>query len=259
MEAFITQSMCHILDPSGCYGSGMDDSTFRSCSLHRRQWLQGVTALVAVEWAGARPSTARASAAALTLPPLPYRANALAPHLSKRTLSLHHGKHHQTYVDKTNQLIAGTELVGRELADIVRASAGKPERQPLFNNAAQAWNHAFYWQSMRPKGGGTPSGELAQRIDSSFGSFDAFAKEFTAAATAQLGSGWAWLVADGDKLAVFKTGNADTPIASGKRPLLTLDVWEHAYYLDYQNKRADYVKAFLDHLANWEFAAANLG
>jgi len=194
----------------------------------------------------------------LTLPKLPYPEDALEPYISARTLSFHYGKHHQGYLDKLNQLITGTELADLSLDALIKAT-GAPDKMAIFNNAAQAWNHGFYWSSMQPKGGGKPQGKLAEQLDAAFGSFDNFKKEFTAAALGQFGSGWAWLVQEGDKLKIMKTSNADTPMAKeGLKPLLVIDVWEHAYYLDYQNRRADYVTAFLDNLVNWEFAAGNL-
>lgn len=192
------------------------------------------------------------------LPALPYADHALEPVISANTLHFHHGKHHQAYVDNLNKLIAGTGLAQLPLEKIVRETAGKPDQVAIFNNAAQAWNHAFFWSSLKPGGGGEPPAALKKRIDASFGSLDACKKELLAAALAQFGSGWVWLVADGDALKVVKTGNADTPLAGGLKPLLTVDVWEHAYYLDYQNRRADFVGAVLDKLVNWEFAAANL-
>ncbi|BBA36676.1 manganese and iron superoxide dismutase [Methylocaldum marinum] len=199
-----------------------------------------------------------AAAAALTLPPLPYRENALAPVISARTLGFHYGKHHKGYVDNLNKLVAGTELADLPLEEIIAATADKPDRKAIFNNAAQAWNHTFYWRSLRPKGGGTPPAALRQKIEQSFGSVDACKKELADAAVTQFGSGWGWLVQDGDNLRVVKTSNANQPTPSTLKPLLTIDVWEHAYYLDYQNRRADYVNALLDKLINWEFAAENL-
>jgi Fe-Mn family superoxide dismutase len=178
--------------------------------------------------------------------------------ISAKTLSFHYGKHHRTYVEMTNKLIAGTELADQPLERIVSATAGKPDRSALFHNAAQAWNHNFYWQSLRRQGGGTPPAALKQKMEAAFGSVEACKKELSNAAVAEFGSGWAWLVADGDKLKIVKTGNADTPFTQGLKPLLTIDVWEHAYYLDYQNKRVDYVNAVIDKLANWGFAAENL-
>jgi Fe-Mn family superoxide dismutase len=191
------------------------------------------------------------------LPPLPYSQNALEPYISQRTIEFHYGKHHRAYVEKTNELVTGTNLAQLSLEEIMKQTAGSPEKVAIFNNAAQAWNHNFYWQSMKP-GGTKPEGELLKRIDASFGNLENLKKELLDAAVAQFGSGWTWLVADGDKLKVVKTGNADNPLVHGQTPLLTIDVWEHAYYLDYQNRRADYVKALIDNLLNWEFAAANL-
>jgi Fe-Mn family superoxide dismutase len=193
------------------------------------------------------------------LPALPYADNALEPVISANTLHFHYGKHHQAYVDNLNKLIAGTELVGLPLEKIISATAGKPDKTAIFNNAAQTWNHTFYWHSLRPQGGAEPPAALKKKIEAAFGSLDACKKELAATAMAQFGSGWVWLAQDGDRLKVVKTGNADAPLTSGLKPLLTIDVWEHAYYLDYQNRRADYVSAVLDKLSNWEFAAANLG
>lgn len=193
------------------------------------------------------------------LAPLPYANNALEPVISANTLGFHYGKHHKTYVDNLNNLVANTDLAGKSLEDIVRASAGQADKAAIFNNTAQVWNHMFYWHSLKPNGGGEPPAALRQKIETSFGSLDACKKEFAQAAVTQFGSGWAWLVVDGGKIAVVKTGNAETPITKNIRPLLTIDVWEHAYYLDYQNRRADYVNTILDKLINWDFAAANLG
>ncbi len=195
---------------------------------------------------------------AVELPKLPYPVDALAPLISKSTLEFHHGKHHKAYVDKTNELIAGTDLAGKSLVEIVQAAAKRKDTPALFNNAAQAWNHGFYWQSLSPAGGGKPKGALAERIAQDLGGMEGFVDAFRKAATGQFGSGWAWLSLAGGKLEVSASGNADTPLAHGKTPLLTCDVWEHAYYLDYQNRRPDYVTAFLEKLVNWDFAAANL-
>ena len=195
----------------------------------------------------------------IELPALPYDENALAPHISSRTLSFHHGRHHKAYVDNTAKLVAGTELAEASLEDIIKAAVDKPDKKGLFNNSAQAWNHAFYWNSLSPKRGGEPSGTLKEKIDADLGGVEAFKEALSKAAVTQFGSGWAWLVLDQGKLEVLQTANADTPLASGKTPLLTIDVWEHAYYLDHQNKRPDYVTAVIDHLINWEFAAENLG
>jgi Fe-Mn family superoxide dismutase len=204
-------------------------------------------------------NSATISSPPISLPPLPYEKGALQPVISANTLEFHYGKHHKTYVDTLNQLIAGTEFADMPLERIIKATAGQSEHAAIFNNAAQAWNHTFYWRSLKPKGGGEPPATLKRLMDASFGSVDACKKELANAAVGQFGSGWAWLVQDGEKLKVLKTGNAGNPLAQGARALLTIDVWEHAYYLDYQNRRVDYVNALLDKLANWEFAAENLG
>jgi Fe-Mn family superoxide dismutase len=195
----------------------------------------------------------------IVLPPLPYAENALEPVLTAKTLSFHYGKHHKAYVDNLNKLIAGTQYATLSLEKIITSTAGKPEKAAIFNNAAQIWNHTFYWNSLSPKGGGEPPAALKHKIEASFGSVDAFKKEFAAAAVSQFGSGWAWLILEDGKLKVVKTFNAETPLTTGKKPLLTIDVWEHAYYLDYQNRRPDYVNAVLDKLINWEFALQNVG
>lgn len=204
-------------------------------------------------------NSASVSSAPILLPPLPYEQSALQPVISANTLSFHYGKHHKTYVDNLNKLVTGTEFSDMPLEQIVKASADETNHTAIFNNAAQAWNHAFYWRSLKPKGGGEPPAVLKSLMESSFGSVDACKKELAAAAVGQFGSGWAWLVLDGGKLKVEKTGNAHTPLTRAAKPLLTIDVWEHAYYLDYQNRRADHVNAVLDSLINWEFAAENLG
>ncbi len=190
---------------------------------------------------------------------LPWADNALEPVISAKTIGFHYGKHHKGYLDNLNKLVAGTEFADMPLEKIVAATSGKADKTAIFNNAAQTWNHDFYWKSLSPKGGGQPPAELKKRIEASFGDVETCLKELQAAAVGRFASGWAWLVADGDALKVMNTMNADTPITLGLKPLLTVDVWEHAYYLDYQNRRADYVKAVLEKLINWEFAAANLG
>lgn len=193
-----------------------------------------------------------------TLPDLPYAQDALAPHISAETLGFHHGKHHNTYVVKLNELVEGSPLADASLEEIIQQTSGDASKAGIFNNAAQVWNHTFYWHSMKPAGGGAPSGDLAAKINEDFGSFDEFKKAFTTAGATQFGSGWAWLVLDkSGKLEVVKTPNAETPLTEGKTPLLTMDVWEHAYYLDFQNRRPDYMNTFLDSLVNWEFAAEN--
>ncbi|MEO8303282.1 MAG: superoxide dismutase [Betaproteobacteria bacterium] len=194
----------------------------------------------------------------LSLPPLPYAEDALAPIISAQTIGFHYGKHHKTYVDTLNKLIAGTEFADRPLEEIVRSTAGKADQVKIYNNAAQAWNHSFYWRSLKPHGGGAPTGALRDGIIDAFGDAGKLRKALSATAVAQFGSGWAWLVSDGGKLKVVATGNADVPFLRGQTPLLTIDVWEHAYYLDYQNRRVEYVDALLDKLINWEFAAENL-
>lgn len=193
-----------------------------------------------------------------TLPPLPYAKDALEPHISANTLSFHHEKHHQTYVTNLNNLVPNTDFANLSLEEIILKSAGTSGHAGIFNNAAQVWNHTFYWNCMQANGGGTPTGALAEHIVRDFGSFDAFRNDLKQAALTQFGSGWAWLVMTTDgKLAITKTGNADCPLVHNQTPLLTIDVWEHAYYLDFQNRRADYADVFLNHLVNWDFVAEN--
>jgi len=193
-----------------------------------------------------------------TLPPLPYPPAALAPYISENTLSFHYGKHHQTYLNNMVKMITGTPSEKLPLEQIIRAAAGKPDQAGLFNNAAQVYNHTFFWNSMKPGGGGEPQGKIAAMLTDSFGGYGKFVEVFSNAALTQFGSGWAWLVLEDGKLKVIKTSNADTPITMGLKPLITIDVWEHAYYLDYQNRRADYIKAFIEKLLNWSFAEKNL-
>jgi len=195
---------------------------------------------------------------AFELPPLPYDKTALEPHISANTLDFHHGKHHNAYVTNLNNLVKDKPLASHGLEDIVTSTFGKADQVGVFNNAAQVWNHTFFWHCMKPGGGGAPSGDVAAAIDASFGSMDKFKEEFKNACVTQFGSGWGWLVADGGKLSVMKTPNAENPMAHGKTALLTCDVWEHAYYLDYQNRRPDFVQAFMDSLINWDFVAENL-
>ena len=190
---------------------------------------------------------------AFTLPPLPYDKNALAPHISAETLEYHHGKHHAAYVNNLNKLIEGKPEASLSLEEIIKSSEGG-----VFNNAAQIWNHTFYWSSMKPNGGGLPTGDLAQAITRDFGSFEKLSEELTNAAVTQFGSGWAWLVIADGKLSVTKTPNADLPMKHGQTALLTIDVWEHTYYIDYRNLRPEYVETFLKSLANWDFATENL-
>jgi superoxide dismutase, Fe-Mn family len=194
---------------------------------------------------------------AFTLPPLPYARDALAPHISENTLNFHYGKHHQGYVDNLNKLVAGTPMETMPLEQVVRESHGK--NPGVFNNSGQVWNHTFYWNSMKPGGGGQPTGDIADKIKEDFGDFDAFKKAFADAGATQFGSGWAWLVLNKGKLEVRKTPNAETPLTdAGVTPLLTMDVWEHAYYLDFQNARPKYMETWLSTLVNWDFASANL-
>lgn len=194
-----------------------------------------------------------------TLPPLPYAENALEPVISARTMNFHYGKHHKAYVDALNKLTDGTEFADLPLVEVVRKTAEKPERAAIFNNAGQAWNHAFFWESLVPNGGDRPSGRIADMIERDLGGAEKFKTDFVAAAMAQFGSGWAWLVAENGRLAIKRTQNAQTPIAGTAAPLLTVDVWEHAYYLDYQNRRADFVAAVLDKLINWDRVNERLG
>ena len=203
------------------------------------------------------PSNMLQAASPIVLSPLPYAENALEPVITAKTLSFHYGKHHKGYVDNLNKLIAGTEYSVLTLEKIITSTAGKPEKTAIFNNAAQTWNHTFYWNSLTPNGGGEPPAALKKKIEAAFGSVEACKKELASAAVSQFGSGWAWLVLDGGVLKVVKTANADIPMTMGFTPLLTIDVWEHAYYLDYQNRRVDYANAVLDKLINWEFALQN--
>jgi Fe-Mn family superoxide dismutase len=234
----------------------------------RRQIVQAAlaTGALAAVAGSVRGSTASKEPAILRppmaheLPALPYADNALDPVISAKTISFHYGKHHKAYVDNLNGLLKDMpDLAGLSLEDLIKKVAGDSSKAGVFNNAAQIWNHTFYWKSLHPKGGGKPTGKLADKINASFGDFDKFKDAFATAAKTQFGSGWAWLVANGDKLEVVKTPNAETPLTQGKKCLLTLDVWEHAYYLDFQNRRPDYVSAVIEKLLNWEFAAANLG
>ena len=197
---------------------------------------------------------------AFELPPLPFANDALEPHISARTLEFHHGKHHAAYVTNLNNLTKDSPLAALSLEEIIKAAAADlPAKQPIFNNAAQVWNHTFFWNCLKNGGGGKPSEALLARMESELGGFDKFKEDFKNAAVTQFGSGWAWLVEENGKLKITKTANADLPMVHGQKALLTVDVWEHAYYLDYQNRRPDFVQAFLDHLVNWDFVAANLG
>jgi Fe-Mn family superoxide dismutase len=196
---------------------------------------------------------------AFTLPDLPYARNALAPHISEETLNFHYGKHHQAYVTNLNGLVEGTDLAGKSLEEVIKISAADKSKAGVFNNSAQVWNHTFYWHSMKPGGGGKPHGKVAELIERDLGGYDNFVKEFKQAGATQFGSGWAWLSYKGGKLVISKTPNAETPLTEeGTAPLMTMDVWEHAYYLDYQNRRPDYMDTFLGSLVNWDFVNQNL-
>lgn len=223
----------------------------------RRGFLAGGAAVVA---AFAAPRIARGQGAPFALPPLPYADNALAPVISANTIGFHYGKHHKGYLDNLNKMLESDAMKSKSLVEIIKATAGDSAKAALFNNAAQTWNHTFYWNSLSPKGGGKPTGRMADLINKSFGDYDKFRAAFAANTIGQFASGWGWLCLEGDKLTLRRTGNADTPVhVAGVKPLLTIDVWEHAYYLDYQNRRADYVNAVIDKLLNWEFAEKNLG
>jgi superoxide dismutase, Fe-Mn family len=194
----------------------------------------------------------------ITLPGLPYEKDALEPYINSRTLDFHHGKHHNAYVTNLNKLIEGTDLASETIEDIINKTVNDDDKAGIFNNAAQVWNHTFYWKSMRPNGGGVPTGNIANKIDADFGGYANFIEQLKDAGLTQFGSGWVWLVIKNGKLEMMKTSNADTPIAHGVKPLLTVDVWEHAYYLDYQNKRDAYLDAFIKNLINWDSVNSNL-
>jgi Fe-Mn family superoxide dismutase len=230
--------------------------------LGRREFLAkagiaGAAVALALGKADELPAQSR-TVSSVSLPPLPYAQSALAPAISENTISYHYGKHHQAYVNNTVKMIAGTELEKASLEEIIKRTAGRADQAALFNNAAQVFNHTFYWNSMKPGGGGEPQGRISEKIKESFGGYQKFVDAFSGAASSQFGSGWAWLVQDGGKLQVIKTSNADTPITTSAKPLITIDVWEHAYYLDYANRRADYIKAFVEKLLNWDFAEQNM-
>ena len=195
---------------------------------------------------------------AFELPSLPYEKDALAPYMSSETLDFHHGKHHQTYVTNLNNLVKDSDMQDASLEDIVVKSSKDSSMAGVFNNAGQHWNHILFWQCMKPNGGGAMPSELENRINSDFGSVDQFKEAFVQAGTTQFGSGWAWLAIDNGKLVVTKSANASNPLVDGMKPILGCDVWEHSYYIDYRNKRPDYLKAFLDNLVNWEFVASQL-
>jgi Fe-Mn family superoxide dismutase len=194
----------------------------------------------------------------ILFPDLPYPKDALEPFISAKTLEFHHGKHHRAYVDNANKMIAGTPLENEDVTTIIKRTFGDQSKAGIFNNVAQAWNHSFFWQCMKKGGGKQPSGEIAKRIQSDLGGYDKFAEEFKNAGVTQFGSGWAWLILDGGRLKIVKTSNAENPVAEGKKPLLVVDVWEHAYYLDYQNRRPDFLTAFIENLINWDFVNSQL-
>jgi len=229
--------------------------------LTRREFVKASlmgTAALAFSSAGFPTDVSAQAKAPFELPPLPYAENALAPVISPGTIGFHYGKHHRTYVDNLNGMVKNTPYEKMSLEEVVKASAAVSGQAAIFNNAAQVWNHTFYWNGMKAGGGGKPAGEIGKRIDRDFGSYENFRKEFVGAALGQFGSGWAWLATDGKSLKVMKTPNAENPITQGLTPLLTIDVWEHAYYLDYQNRRKDFVEVSLDKLVNWAFVEKNL-
>lgn len=238
-------------------GAKMDRRSFVQATICGGALLAG--AMMGLPGCGksSKPELAGGLASASEPPPLPYGEGALAPYISMETVRTHYQKHHAGYVAKTAQLVKGTLFENHSLLRVMRETVYTPDRAALFNNAAQAWNHEFYWSSMRP-GGGEPDAAMMEKIKRDFGSLDNFKKEFTEAAMNQFGSGWAWLALENGRMTVLKTGNAANPVIEGKTPLLTIDVWEHAYYVDYRNRRADYVKAVIDNLLNWDFAAVNL-
>ena len=230
--------------------------------MKRRDFLTSIAAIPAAATLTVKgfPNIKTGWAEPFTLPPLPYADSGLSPVISSNTIGFHYGKHHKGYVDTLNRLVKGTKYEAMSLENVVLQSAKNAKDTPIFNNAAQIWNHNFYWSSLRPNGGGKPTGALAQKIDAAFGSFENFKKQLADVTVSQFGTGWGWLAADKKgTLSIVKTEDADNPLLKGLKPLLTIDVWEHAYYLDYQNRRADHVNAVIDKLLNWEFAAQNLG
>ncbi len=234
----------------------MSETTTLHEFMSRREFMYCTALLGAGAALGLRPLAAHA--AEIVLPDLPYALDALEPVISRQTLEFHHGKHHAAYVKNTNDELRGSGLEGKSLEEIIKATADDKKLKVLFNNAAQVWNHTFYWNSLTPNDGGEPEGELRALMESSFRSVPNCVKALAKAATRRFGSGWAWLVHDGERLRVAATSNAGTPLTRGHKPLLCIDVWEHAYYLDYQNRRGDYVQAVLAELINWKFAAENL-
>ncbi len=232
---------------------------FKTADPSRRRLIQGGALLASAAMIG-MPYIARGQTAPFTMKPLPYKDDALSPVISANTVGFHYGKHHAGYLAAMNKTLETDDLKSQSMGEIIKSTATNATKAGLFNAAAQVWNHDFYWASMRPNGGGKPTGRIADRINTSFGDYDKFKAAFAAAAVGQFASGWAWLCLEGDKLTIRRTGNADTPVyVAGVKPLLTIDVWEHAYYLDYQNRRADYVNAVIDKLLNWDFAEKNLG
>lgn len=227
--------------------------------VNRRHFLNGIAATGALAATGAIgfPHIARA-ADVFTLPKLPYPEDALAPTISATTVGLHYGKHHAGYFKNLNDLVTGTELADMTLEQVVQKTGKDASMAKIFNNAGQAWNHIIYWEQMKPGGAKTPKGKLAEAIEAGFGSFDAFKENFVKTATGVFGSGWAWLIEENGKLNIVGTSNAMNPLVDGKKTLLGIDVWEHAYYLDYQNRRSDHVKAVLDNIINWDYVAERL-
>lgn len=234
----------------------MINTKTRSADLTRRQLVIAATATVAAAATSSFPAPAIAqNRAPYALPPLPYSDSALAPVISAQTIGIHYGRHHKAYVDNINRMVQGDSLGDLTLEELIRTSAVNPNRAGHFNNAAQVWNHTFYWSCLKPSGGGEPTGALKAKIDEDLGGYEKFKTDFAATTNGQFGSGWGWLVADDKgKLSLTRTSNADTPMVRGQTCLLTIDVWEHAYYLDYQNRRADYTAAVIDKLLNWDFA-----
>jgi superoxide dismutase, Fe-Mn family len=230
-----------------------------STKFSRREFVTASAAASLLAMAGTLGFSSETLAAdAFALPPLPYPDNALEPVISANTIGFHYAKHTKAYYDNTNKILEAKPMAGMTLEKVFLEASKDAAAMALFNNAAQAWNHTFYWSGMKAGGGGAPTGKLAEMIGASFGNFETCIKQLGEAAVTQFGSGWAWLVAEGGTLKAVKTGNAGNPMTSGQKPLLAIDVWEHAYYLDYQNRRADYVKAFLEKLVNWDFVAKNL-
>ena len=237
-----------------CIGNSVFMLLFKEYFMKRRQFFTSV--VVGTAAFAYHPMNLIKAQEVLILPHLPYPDDALEPYITAKTIGFHYGKHHHNYMDKLNQLLKGTKMTTMSLEEIIKTNHSS-ETQAIFNHAAQVWNHNFYWRSMRPKGGGKPTGKLAEKLENSFGSFETFRKEWIKVAVEHFGSGWVWLVQEKDKLKILATNNAETPLTEGLKPILTIDVWEHSYYLDYQNRRIDYVTAITDNLMNWEFAEKN--